>query len=66
MSSSDPADDHRARVKRGAYPTPKDEIERAEPFVPESAGTDEPDEADRTAEVDDTTTPETDHGAATS
>ena len=59
MSLSESADERPRRVRRGAFPTPKSEIERAERFEPKSACAGDAD--------DDATTPDTnDAGTSTS
>lgn len=59
MGSSDVPDEHQFRVKRGAFPTPESEIERADRFVPESAGVDETDDDPTPSDSDDAMTPRT-------
>lgn len=53
MNPGNPAQEPPPRMKRGAFPTPKSEIEDAERFEPEPAN------ADDTAIDDDDTTPGT-------
>jgi hypothetical protein len=58
---SKPADEHRPGVKRGAFPTPQAEIERAEPFVPASPDTDDTDGDDTTSDTEDPAATPTPH-----
>jgi hypothetical protein len=40
-SGDQPAPRKRARPKRGAFPTPKSEIDEAEPYIPDGGEVDE-------------------------